>query len=72
MTRTPLERTRQRLQAAPYFGLPLGLLSLAIGLSRPTISGMRTNDLIHLLATGICLGAGMVGLIVLLASRRDG
>jgi hypothetical protein len=72
MTRTPLERTRQRLQAATYFGLPLGLINLAIGLSRPTISGMRTNDLIQLLATGICLGAGMVGLIVLLVSRRDG
>jgi hypothetical protein len=72
MTRTPLERTRQRLQAAYFLGLPLGLLFLAIGFSRPTIANMRTVDLVFILATGICLGAGLVGLIVNLVSRREG
>jgi hypothetical protein len=72
MTRTPSERTRQRLQAVTFIGLPLGLIFLAIGFSRPTIANMRTVDLAYLLSTGMCLGAGLVGLIVNLASRRQG
>ena len=41
-------------------------------LNRPTIANMRTLDLVHLLAAGGMLGAGMVGLIVYLVSRRAG
>lgn len=72
MTRTPLERTRQRLQGAIIMGLVLGLIFLGTGLNRPTISNMRTVDLLHLLATGACLGVSLVGAIVYLASRRAG
>jgi hypothetical protein len=67
-----LERTRQRIQGVAIMGLALGIIFLASGLSRPTISSMRTIDLLHLLSTGMCLGAGLAGLIVNLASRREG
>ena len=60
MTRTPLERTRQRLQGVAVIGLPLGLVFLAVGFSRPTVSGMRTVDLVYLVSTGAMLGAGLV------------
>ena len=46
---------------AAFVGLGLGLLFLAIGLNRPTIANMRTVDLMYLLGTGACLGAGLVG-----------
>jgi hypothetical protein len=72
MTRTPLERTRQRLQAVAFVNLPLGLILLATGFTRPTIANMRTVDLIYLLGTGFCLGAGLVCSIVFLRSRREG
>lgn len=71
MTRTPLERTRQRIRGAAIFSLVMGIISLAVGLSRPSIANMRTVDLLHLLATGMCLGAGLLGLILILASRGE-
>jgi hypothetical protein len=43
---------------------------LAIGLNRPGIANMRTVDLIYLLATGMCLGAGLVALVLHLFGRR--
>jgi hypothetical protein len=49
-----------------------GLFGLATGLNRPTISGMRTIDLIHLLATGAGLGVGLISLILYFAHRREG
>lgn len=72
MTRAPLERTRQRLQGAAIAGLTLGLIFLGTGLNRPTIANMRTVDLLHLLATGGMLGAGLAALFVNLVSRRAG
>jgi hypothetical protein len=72
MTRTPLERTRQRLQGAAIFGLPLGLLFLVIAFNRPNIANLGFHDLVQFLGAGVTLGGGLVGLIVFLASRRDG
>jgi hypothetical protein len=54
---------------AVFVGVGLGLLSLAIGLNRPSIANMRTIDLIHLRATGACLGVGLVGLVLYLVGR---
>jgi hypothetical protein len=50
----------------------LGLLLLATGFNRPSIANMRTVDLVHLLGTGACLGAGLVALVVNLVRRRKG
>jgi hypothetical protein len=53
-------------------GLPLGLLFLVIALNRPTIANMRFHDLVFLLLTGVMLGAGLAGLVVLFVARRKG
>jgi hypothetical protein len=62
---------RNRLIGA-FLGGGLGLLFLFIGLNRPTIANMRTVDLVHLLATGACLGVGLVGIVMYFVLRRKG
>jgi hypothetical protein len=57
---------------AAFVGLGLGLLSLATGLNRPSIANMRTIDLVHLLATGACLGVGLVAVVMILVFRGKG
>ena len=72
MNRTREEWPRRRRLVAAAVGFALGLLSLAVGFNRPTIANMRTIDLVHLLATGACLGAGLVALVLILVGRREG
>ncbi|MFO0887819.1 MAG: hypothetical protein U0790_01605 [Isosphaeraceae bacterium] len=72
MTSTREDRPRQPIRAVRFIGLPLGFLFLAIGLNRPTIANMRTVDLIYLLGTGACLGAGLVGTVLHFVHRREG
>ena len=55
-----------------FVNLGLGLLFLVIGLNRPSIANMRTIDLVHLLATGACLGMGLVALVLFFVGRRTG
>jgi hypothetical protein len=57
---------------AAAIGGGFGLFFLAIGLNRPSIADMRTVDLVHLLATGGCLGVGLVGVVLYLVGRRQG
>jgi hypothetical protein len=57
---------------AAFFNGGLGLLFLVIGLNRPSIANMRTVDLVHLLATGACLGVAVVGVVLYLVGRRKG
>ena len=71
MTSTREDRPRRGPRPIAFIGLPLGLLFLAIGLNRPSIANMRTIDLVHLLATGVCLGAGLAGLVLYLGGRRQ-
>jgi formate-dependent nitrite reductase membrane component NrfD len=61
---------RPRLVGA--IGLPLGLLFLVIALNRPNIANMRFHDFVFLLGTGMCLGAGLAGLVVYFVGRRKG
>jgi hypothetical protein len=65
-----------RLRRSPWFGVVagfgFGLFFLALGFNRPTIANMRTIDLIHLLATGACLGVGLAALIMCIVGRRQG
>ena len=71
MTSTREEQPRRGPhRAIRFIGLPLGLLFLAIGFNRPTIANMRTVDLVYLLATGACLGAGLVAVVLHFARRR--
>jgi hypothetical protein len=59
MTSTREEQLRRGPLLAAFVGGGLGLLSLASELNRPTIANMRTIDLVHLLATGACLGVAL-------------
>jgi hypothetical protein len=54
--------------------LGMGLLLLASGLlgNRPRIANMRPVDLIYLLGTGACLGAGLVAVVWHFDLRRKG
>jgi len=72
MTSTREEWPRRRRLVAAFVPLGLGILFLAIGLNRPTVANMRTVDLVHLLATGACLGAGLVAVVLHLVGRRTG
>ncbi len=70
MSSTREEWPRRRHLVGVFVGLGLGLLFLALGFNRPTIANMRTVDLVHLLATGACLGGGLVGLVVYFGRRK--
>jgi hypothetical protein len=71
MTSTREERPRRRPLVAALVNIGLGLVLLYIGLNRPTIANMRPVDLVYLLATGACLGMGLM-LVVNLVFRRTG
>jgi hypothetical protein len=72
MNNTREERPRRASLAAAIPGFGLGLLFLAIGFNRPSISNLRTVDLMYLLGTGGCLGVGLAGLVQFLVDRRKG
>jgi hypothetical protein len=72
MNSTREERPRRVPLSAAIPGFVLGLMFLAIGLNRPSIANMRTLDLVHLLGTGACLGAGLVAVALNLVGRRTG
>jgi len=57
---------------AAFIGGGFGLFSLVVGLNRPSIADMRTVDLVHLLATGACLGAALVAVVLYFVGRRKG
>ena len=40
-----------------------GLLSLCSMLARPTLATIRVVDLVHLVGTGMCLGAAIVAFV---------
>src|SRR4051794_10721596 len=71
MNTTREDRPRRR-PLVRFIGLPLGLLFLANGFNRPTIANMRSVDLVYLLGTGACLGAGMVAVVMHFVFRREG
>jgi formate-dependent nitrite reductase membrane component NrfD len=72
MNSTSEERPRRRPRLVGAIGLPLGLLFLVIALSRPAIANMRFHDFVFLLGTGMCLGAGLAGLVVYFVVRSKG
>ncbi len=72
MTSPREEWPNRRRLVAVFLGFGMGLLSLANGFNRPGIANMRTIDLVHLLATGVCLGMGLMALIVYLVGRGKG
>ena len=72
MTSTREERPRRPPLVIAFVIVGLGILFLATGLNRPSIANMRTVDLVHLLGTGVCLGGGLVVLVLNLVGRRTG
>lgn len=62
MNSTREERPLRSRLVAVFAPLGLGLIFLVMSLSRPTIASMRFQDLVRLLATGGCLGAGLAAL----------
>ena len=72
MNSTPEERPLRRRLVAVFVPGGLGLLFLFIALNRPTIANMRPVDLIYLLGTGGCLGAGLVAVVWYFDLRRKG
>ena len=70
MSSTGEERPRRTPLFGVFAGFGFGLFFLAVGLNRPSIANMRTIDLIHLLATGACLGVGLVALVLYFVRRR--
>ena len=72
MTSTREERPRPNPLLGAFLGGGLGLLFLVIGLNRPSISDMRTVDLIHLLGTGACMGVGLAAVVLHFRGRRTG
>ena len=71
MTSTREERPRRRFDPA-FVILGVGLLFLANVPNKPRIANMRPVDLIYLLGTGACLGAGLVAVVWNFALRRKG
>ena len=72
MTSTREERPRWGPLLAAFLSGGPGLFFLVIGLNRPSIANMRTVDLVHLLATGACLGVALVAVVLYLVGRRKG
>ncbi|MFL5244117.1 MAG: hypothetical protein ACJ8FY_18590 [Gemmataceae bacterium] len=72
MSSTREGRPRRPPLVAAFVGVGLGVFFLAIGVNRPSIANMRTVDLVHLLATGAMMGAGLVALVVYFVGRRKG
>ena len=72
MNSTREGRPRRPPLVGAFVGVGLGILFLAIGLNRPSIAYMGTIDLVHLLGSGACLGAGLVALVLNLVGRRTG
>lgn len=64
MNSTREERFHHRFLIAAFVNIGLALFFLFIGLNRPTIANMRTIDVVHLLATGAWLGAGVVAVVL--------
>ena len=72
MNSTGEERPRRPHLFAVLVPGGLGLVFLFMSLSRPTIANMRFHDLVRLLATGGCLGVGLVTLILYFRGHRWG
>jgi len=47
-----------------------GVMSLLSMLSRPSLAGVRAVDIVHLIGTGMCFGAGIVALGVYFRSNQ--
>jgi hypothetical protein len=70
MTNTYEVRLHRPPLLGAFLGGGFGLFFLVIGLNRPTIANMRTIDLVHLLATGACMGVAFLSVVLYFVSRR--
>ena len=71
MNSTGEERPRRRFDPA-FVILGMGLLFLANVPNRPAIANLRPVDLLYILGTGACLGAGLVAVVWHFDLRRKG
>jgi hypothetical protein len=72
MTSTREEQPRRHRLVAAFVNIGLGLVFLYIAFSRPAIANLRLHDIVPLLATGACLGMGLMLLVRSFVDRRQG
>lgn len=56
-------RSRRESFRVVFVLAAFGLLSLFSMLARPTLATIRPVDFVHLIGTGMCLGAAIVGFV---------
>jgi hypothetical protein len=55
--------SRRESFRVPFVLAAFGLLSLLSMLARPTLATIRAVDIVHLVGTGMCLGAAIVAFV---------
>jgi hypothetical protein len=55
--------SRRESFRVPFVLATFGLLSLLSMLARPTLATIRAVDIVHLVGTGMCLGAAIVAFV---------
>src|SRR5437016_4949720 len=75
LLRRPTEKgifmTDRRSSLRVFFVLcAFGVLSLLSMLSRPSLANIRAVDVVHLIGTGMCFGAGIVALVGYFHSKQ--
>jgi len=64
-------RTRRTLTAAFAVPLLFGILSLTQLMSRPRFATYYRPDVVQLFGTGMCFGAALVALVIMLRGPRN-
>jgi hypothetical protein len=56
-------RSRRDSYRVAFVLTAFGLLSLCSMLARPTLASIRAVDIVHLVGTGMCLGAALIAFV---------
>jgi len=56
-------RTRRHSYRVAFVLAAFGLLSLVSMIARPSIASIRAVDIVHLIGTGMCLGAALIAFV---------
>lgn len=56
-------RSRRESYRVAFVLAAFGLLSLVSMLARPSLASIRAVDIVHLIGTGMCLGAAIIAFV---------